>query len=210
MPGIIDRFGFYAILTDPVVGYETLSEIVVAHHVAFVQLRMKEKPRDEVLAVARNMRAITRGSATRFIVNDDPGIAADVGADGVHVGQQDASYGRVRSIVGNDAIVGISTHTLRQTMAACALGPEYIGVGPVYPTPTKKIADPPIGLDGMSAMLAVATVPAVVLGSVSPETLPALLAAGARNFAMVRPLNRSPNPDEVLRRILGAWEEAVG
>jgi thiamine-phosphate pyrophosphorylase len=195
-------FGFYAILTDPVVGYERLTEIVVEHGVAFVQLRMKDRPAEEVLATARAMRAITAGSTTRFIVNDYPEIAAMVGADGVHLGQDDLSYREARAIVGPAALIGLSTHNPSQTRAACAAGPDYIGVGPVFPTPTKKVADPAIGIPGMQAMLAAASVPAVVLGGITVENLPQVLAAGARNFAMVRPLNQSREPQDVLKAIL--------
>ncbi len=207
MGRIADRFGFYAILTDPVVGYERLTEIVVEHGVAFVQLRMKERPREEVLRVARAMRAMTAGSATKFIVNDYPEVAVEAGADGVHVGQNDPSYGRVRSIVGNEMLVGLSTHTPVQTAAACALGPDYVGVGPVFPTSTKKMADPAIGVGGMQEMLGVATVPAVVLGSITLENLPDILAAGAKNVSMVRPLNQSADPEGVLVRVLEALGE---
>jgi len=206
MTRVSDGFGFYAILTDPVVGYERLTEIVVKHGVAFVQLRMKERPRAEVLATARAMRAITQGSDTRFIVNDYPDIAVEAGADGVHVGQHDLSYGRVRAMVGNDMVVGLSTHSVRETTAACALGPDYIGIGPVFPTPTKKVADPAIGIEGMASKLARATVPAVALGSITIENLPRILAAGARNYAMVRPLNQSEDPQRVLREILAAQQ----
>jgi thiamine-phosphate pyrophosphorylase len=209
MSRVPQRFGFYAILTDPAVGYERLTEIVVAHRVAFVQLRMKDRTRSEVLAVANRMRAITRGSVTRLIVNDHPDVAAEVGADGVHVGQADMPYAQARAIVGPEAIVGLSTHSPEQTAAACALGPDYIGVGPVFPTTTKKIPDPAIGIDGMRRMLALASVPAVVLGSITLENLPEVLAAGCRNFAMVRPLNSSAEPDLVLKRILETYRRLV-
>jgi len=170
---------------------------------------MKGRCRAEVLETAQRMRAITAGSATRLIVNDWPDVAAEVGADGVHVGQSDMPYADARAIVGPDAIVGLSTHTPEQTRAACALGPDYIGVGPVFPTTTKKIPDPAIGIDGMRRMLGAATVPAVVLGSITLENLPAILAAGARNFAMVRPLNGSSEPEPVLKQILETYRRSM-
>ncbi|MBD3239193.1 MAG: thiamine phosphate synthase [Chitinivibrionales bacterium] len=205
-------FGFYAILTDPVCGYEHLTRLVVQYGIAFVQLRMKDRPTEEVRDIAAMMREVTAGSRTRFIVNDFPEIAAAVGADGVHVGQNDMPIEQARRIVGPDAIIGMSTHNPAQTARACAARPDYIGVGPVFPTPTKKIPDPPIGIEGMQTMLDIATVPAVVLGSITLENLPRILTAGARNFSLVRPLNSTPDPEPVLREIVrisgGSCEEA--
>jgi thiamine-phosphate pyrophosphorylase len=195
------RFGFYAILTSPERGYEYVAELCVEREIAFLQLRMKDAPEDSVVRTARRLRDITRGSRTRLIINDLPHVAAEVGADGVHIGQNDMPHDQARTIVGPDAIVGISTHSPEQTRAACRLGPDYIGIGPVFPTPTKKVPDPAIGIDGMREMLSLATVPAVVLGSITPQNLPEILAAGAGNFAMVRPLNRTPDPAQVLNTI---------
>ena len=208
-PAVPPTFGFYAILTDPLAGYERLTRICVDRGVAFVQLRMKNADERAVLETARLMRRITAGTQTRLIVNDYPAASRDSGADGVHVGQSDLPYAQVRAIVGPDAIVGVSTHSPRQTAAACAFGPDYIGVGPVFPTPTKKTADPAIGVDGMKRMLEIATVPAVVLGSITPDNLPDILRAGARNFSMVRPVNQAADPDAVVRRIMDVWRSVA-
>jgi len=196
------RFGFYSVLTDPVKGYDYLTSLLVDNGVAFVQLRMKDVPRDAVVDTALRMRKITDGSDTRFIINDDPHIAVEVGADGVHVGQSDMSYQQVRSIVGDDMIVGISTHNPQQTKDACLQQPDYIGIGPVWATPTKKIADPAIGIDGMKEMLAVSTIPAVCIGGIDLTNLPQVLEAGAKNFCMVRQLTQSENPEQILKDII--------
>ncbi|MBD3315825.1 MAG: thiamine phosphate synthase [Chitinivibrionales bacterium] len=205
-----DSFGFYAILTNPVRGYDYLTRLLVDYEVAFIQLRMKERLEREVAATAELMRRITEGTAGRFIVNDYPRIAAAVGADGVHVGQGDMPYAQARSAVGPDAIVGISTHSPEQTSEACGLNPDYIGIGPVWATTTKKVPDSPIGIEGMQKMLSSATVPSVVLGSITTETLPEVLKAGARNFSLVRPLNESDEPEKVLREILHVYHDNVG
>lgn len=191
-----ENFGFYAVLTNPVIGYEKMTAILVVHKVAFVQLRMKDAPREKVLQVAQNMRKITANSNTFFIVNDDVNLALEVGADGVHVGQDDMPYDEVRKLVGDDMIVGVSTHNIFQARKACNAypPPDYIGVGPVFKTPTKKIADPTIGINGMRDMLAIAqtskngNVPAVCIGGIDPLNLREVVAAGAKNFCMVRAL----------------------
>lgn len=193
-------FDFYAVLTEPILGYKRLTEILVEHEVAFIQLRMKNQPLEEVRRVARVMRDITSDTDSRFIVNDHPEIAAEVGADGVHIGQDDMPYDEVRKIVGPDAIVGLSTHSPRQTEQACALVPDYIGVGPVYATPTKENPDPVIGIDGMKRMVTTATVPAVAIGGINLENLPEVLKAGARHYCMVRQVTQSREPGDILKK----------
>jgi thiamine-phosphate pyrophosphorylase len=199
------EFGFYAILTDPVQGYEYCTKLLVDYEIAFVQLRMKDKPEDLILETARAMREITQGTKTRLIINDNPNIVKTIRADGVHVGQNDMPYNEARTIAGEKAIVGMSTHSVRQMRDACRLKPDYVGVGPVYATPTKKNPDPVIGIEGMKEMLAQATVPAVAIGGITLENLPLVLEAGAKNFCMVRPITTTQEPEKVLREILRVY-----
>lgn len=207
---IPNSFGFYGILTDPVRGYEYCTKLFVDYKIAFVQLRMKDAPRDAVVETARAMREITSGTTTRLIINDDPEIAKEIGAEGVHLGQSDMPYQEARRIAGKNAIIGLSTHSVAQVRAACALSPGYVGVGPVYATPTKKIPDPAVGIDGMKAMLAKATVPAVAIGGITLENLALVLSAGAKNFCMVRPITTSAEPETTLRRILAVCKKYRG
>jgi thiamine-phosphate pyrophosphorylase len=209
MEHMIPNFGFYAILTNPAVGYGRLAGILVKYDVAFIQLRMKNAPKNDVWRTARALRTITAGSNTKFIINDDPKLAADIGADGVHLGQGDMGYAEARAVVGESSIIGLSTHNVDQVRAACALGPDYIGVGPVFATPTKKIPDPVIGVDGMRDMLAAATVPAVAIGGINRENLEAVIKAGAKNFSMVRPLNETKDPESVLKQILDCYRSLI-
>ena len=200
-------FGFYGILTGPLHGYAYCTEILTAHEIAFVQLRVKDLAREEIRPIARAMRRLTEGTKTRFVINDDPALAAEIGADGVHIGQNDMPYPEARGVAGDAAIIGISTHSEEQVRMACGLFPDYIGVGPVYPTPTKKNPDPVIGLSAMQKMLSLATVPAVAIGGISLENLPDVLTAGARNFCMVRPINQAQNPEKVLKKILKIYKD---
>jgi thiamine-phosphate pyrophosphorylase len=204
---IPESFGFYAILTDPLKGHEDTARLLADYRIAFIQLRMKKEPADVIRATAEKLRAVTAGSASRFIINDYPEIAAATGADGVHLGRDDMPYEKARAIVGPEAVIGLSTHTPEQTRSACALKPDYIGIGPVYPTPTKEKPDPAIGIDGMKEMLAAATVPAVAIGGIDLTNLREVLAAGARNFCMVRQLMRSDHPEKVLKEIFKIYSE---
>ena len=204
---IPSRFGLYAILTDPLPGYEYMTQLFVDHQITFIQLRMKKEPLDSIKATAERLRAITEGSGSRLIINDHPQIAAEVGADGVHLGQDDLPCAQVRAMLGDNAIIGLSTHSPAQTAAAYKLSPDYIGMGPVYPTPTKEKADPVIGIKGMQEMLGMATVPAVAIGGIDLSNLREVLEAGAQNFCMVRQFMRAEEPEKVLQKVLNVYRE---
>ena len=197
----MDDFGLYLVMTDPFVGYERCCDAAVRAGVRMVQLRMKDARREDVVAVARSCRSITAGTETKFIVNDDPSIAAEVGADGVHVGQDDMSVTEVRAKYPSLKIVGLSTHNPIQVLLSKAVRPDYIGVGPVFPTPTKKIPDPTVGVEMAGRLCAAAPYPAVAIGGINAETLPSVLAAGVRNFAVVRAACGSNDPYAAIRRL---------
>lgn len=197
----MEDFGLYLVMTDPVVGYERCCAAAVKAGVRIVQLRMKDRPRDEIVAVGRALRRITAGTQTLFIVNDDPSIAAEVAADGVHVGQGDMPVAEVRRRYPSLRIVGLSTHSPEQARRAIDARPDYIGVGPVFATPTKKIPDPTLGVETAGRMIASVPFPAVAIGGLNLDTLPSVLAAGARNFAVVRAVCGSPDPYAAIRAI---------
>lgn len=194
-------FGFYLVITNPVAGYARTAEAAVRAGVAFVQLRMKHVSREEILREASEIRRVVSGTGTKFIVNDDPELAVRAGADGVHVGQDDMAPSLVRARFPELGIVGLSTHNPAQVEASNAEPVDYIGVGPVYSTPTKDIPDPVLGLDTMAAMISAARHPAVAIGGIDASRLPAVLAAGARNWAVVRAVCGDPDPYSAIRRL---------
>ena len=196
-----DGFGLYLVMTNPVAGYERCCEAAVRAGVTMVQLRMKDAPRDAVVSMARGLMAIVRGSETRLIVNDDPGIAAEAGADGVHVGQTDMAVHEVRRMYPSLGIVGLSTHSLAQAEAAIPLAPDYIGVGPVFKTPTKKIPDPTLGLETAGRMIASVPFPAVAIGGIDLGNVADVIAAGARNYAVVRAVCSAEDPYAAILRL---------
>jgi len=194
-------FGFYLVMTNPAVGYARCAEAAVKAGVRIIQLRMKHAERADILREAREVRRVTRGTDTLFIVNDDPSIAAEVEADGVHVGQDDMPVADVRRLFPSLKIVGLSTHNPAQSSAAIQQRPDYIGVGPVYATPTKDIPDPTLGLATMAEMIAAVPFPAVAIGGIDETRLPDVIAAGARNFAVVRAVCGSSDPYSAIRRL---------
>jgi len=197
----VTDFGFYLVITNPVVGYAKCAEAAVRAGVKIIQLRMKHATRAEILREAREMRRVTAGTETLFIVNDDPSIAAEAEADGVHVGQDDLPPADVRARFPGLRIVGLSTHNPAQVAASRAQPIDYIGVGPVYATPTKDIPDPTLGLATMRAMIDAAAHPAVAIGGIDATRLADVLAAGARNWAVVRAVCQSPDPYTAIRNL---------
>ena len=205
----MDDFGLYLVMTNPVVGYERCCEAAVNAGVKVVQLRMKDAPRAEVVAVARALRRITAGSETLLIVNDDPAAALEAGADGVHVGQTDMPVAEVRRNYPGLRIVGKSTHSPEQALAAVQEVPDYIGAGPVWPTPTKKIPDPTLGVAAAAAMARSVPFPAVAIGGIDESRIPELAAAGIANFAVVRAVCAASNPYERIVKLQEAFQRAI-
>lgn len=203
----IDSFGLYLILTNPAAGYEACAEAAVKCGLRYLQLRMKDTPDREVLPVARRLRQITRGSGTRFIVNDSVTVAAEAEADGVHLGQDDMGIEEARALwKAEGRIYGLSTHNPEQARRAAALGPDYIGVGPVYATTSKSVPDPVLGVESMGEMIRQSPVTTVALGGIFEENLSAVLANGAVNFAVVRAVNQADDPESVIRRLMDIWQ----
>ncbi|MCQ2368242.1 MAG: thiamine phosphate synthase [Kiritimatiellae bacterium] len=190
----MENFGLYLVITNPTVGYAECARAAVKAGVKIIQLRMKHVSREEIIEEARKLREITRGTDTAFIVNDDPEIAALVEADGVHVGQGDMSPSEVRRMYPSLKIVGLSTHNLEQVKASLSEPIDYIGVGPVYATPTKDIPDPTLGPDTAAEMIRSSKVPAVAIGGLDLETVKPVLEKGAKNFAVVRAVCKSTDP----------------
>ncbi len=196
-------FGLYLVLTDPLTSYEACTEAAVAAGVRFVQLRIKDRPAAEILPLAKRLRDITRGTETRFIVNDDPALAEAAGADGVHVGQDDMPLAEARRRYPQLRHFGLSTHSLEQARAALLQKPDLIGVGPVFATPTKATPDPTVGLEQAGAICRAteAECPAVAIGGIDAENLRHVLQAGARNFAVVRAVCKAEDPLAAIRNL---------
>ncbi|MBN2498171.1 MAG: thiamine phosphate synthase [Deltaproteobacteria bacterium] len=207
MSPVEDGFGFYGLLNEPAVGHERLARLMVERGVAFIQLRMKDAPEAQLLAVAGRLREIVR-PPSRLVVNDLPRVAAAVAADGVHLGQEDADIDAARAILGPGAIVGLSTHNQEQVLSACARGADYIGIGPVFPTATKARPDPVLGLEGLRRLIGLASVPAVAIGGIDLDNAARVLAAGARNICAVGCINASSDPAAALDRMLRIVEQA--
>lgn len=196
-------FGLYIIMTNPVVGYERFLEACIEEQMPWVQLRDKELADSELLNLSRHLVQLCRGTHTSLIINDRPDIALLAGADGFHLGQEDLPVDDARIIIppGRNLITGLSTHSPQQAKAALHCKPDYIGFGPVYPTPTKKKPDPAVGLSRIRQVVEESPVPVVVLGGLFPEHIEQVMEYGAKNICCVRYLNETEQPGSRIQEI---------
>jgi thiamine-phosphate pyrophosphorylase len=201
----VERFGLYLVITNPATSYERCAEAAVSAGLRYIQLRMKKASRDAIVATARNLRSITRGTTTRFIVNDDPAIAAEVEADGVHLGQDDMTLPEARKLYPGLRLFGLSTHSAEQAQRAVEVTPDYCGVGPVFATPTKEIPDPALGPEQAGAIIRAAPFTTVAIGGLNETNLAEVLREGAVNFAVVRYVCLAPAPFDAIRRLQDLW-----
>lgn len=165
-----------------------------------VQLRDKAAD-DQTIATRGAMAAeAARDHGALFIVNDRPDLALAMGADGVHVGQEDAPPRECRALLGDGAVIGLSTHSAPELDESGGEPVDYVSVGPVAPTPTKP-GRPGTGLGLVEHAAARCAMPFFVTGGVAPDTLLSMATAGARRFVVVRALTEAADPAAVARRL---------
>jgi thiamine-phosphate pyrophosphorylase len=152
--------------------------------VTFFQYRNKNGTRREIYETALRLVRVIRTSGALFILNDHADIAAAVGADGVHLGQDDLPIAAARLILGPKALVGISTHSLEQARSAQAAGADYIGFGPIYPTRTKD-AGAVQGIESLAAVTAAVSIPVIAIGGITRDTIGDVIRAGAGGAAVI-------------------------
>lgn len=156
---------------------------------AMLQLRAKELDDEGFLEIAKRIRSACAHAEVPFVINDRPDIARLVRADGLHLGQGDASIDDARKVVGHMPI-GLSTHDLRQATEADRKGADLIAFGPVFATQTKKDPDPVVGVERLGAVCRAVSRPVVAIGGITPENAAQALDAGARYVAVISALPR--------------------
>ena len=162
---------------------------LIAGGARFIQIREKSAPSDEFYRSVVDSLAAAGETGTRIIVNDRVDIAMAAGAHGVHLGQTDLPPAEARKLLGEDAIIGVSTHTIEQARAALGLPVDYIAFGPVWPTRTKEDPDPVVGLGPLGEVKRIAGEhPVVAIGGINGSNVAATLAAGADSAAIVSDL----------------------
>ena len=203
---------------------EEVTASLLAGGADILQLRAKNQDRATIQRVAEKLLPLCRAAGVPFILNDFPDLAAALDADGVHIGQDDGSLADVRRAIESERgihsglhsfihssppissprpfLIGRSTHSLAQARAALAEGFDYIGFGPLFPTPTKA-GRPAIGLEEIAVMEREfgARIPAFCIGGITPDTLHQVLSAGARRIVVVSALLQAPDVEAATRAI---------
>jgi thiamine-phosphate pyrophosphorylase len=190
---------------------EALLHAALTGGVDIVQLREKELDKDEIERSARTFRRLCDTHSALFIVNDDPWLARECGADGVHVGQDDVSAREAREILGPEAIIGLSTHSPEQLAGSATAPVDYVSVGPIWETPTKE-GRPGVGLGYVQHAAANAPHPFFAIGGIDPSNAAEVVSAGARRLGVVRAIRDSEAPAaaaEALREALALAGEAA-
>jgi thiamine-phosphate pyrophosphorylase len=183
---------------------EELVRAALQGGVDIVQLREKSGDDHAVVRGGRVFRRLCDAYDALFIVNDRPDLAIACAADGVHLGQDDGNVAAVRRLVGEDLLIGLSTHSAAQVDAA--VGVDYIAVGPVYATPTKP-EYPPVGTELVEYAAANARMPFFAIGGIDPGNVAEVVAAGADRVAVVRAIRDAADP-AAAARLLRARIEA--
>lgn len=202
----LDRLGHARlyVLIDGCPSPEALGNLVrslVEVGVDVVQLRDKQLDDRRLLQRARMVREWTAGSRTLFVVNDRPDLAALAGADGVHVGQNELSVKDVRTIVGPTTLIGVSTHSIEQARQAVLDGASYIGVGPTFPSGTKRFEQFP-GVALLRAVAAEIRLPAFAIGGVAQENVSEVLSTGIGRIAVSGAITSAADPVSAARDLL--------
>ena len=197
----------YAILDLGYVSPENAAataKLLLAGGADLLQLRAKHHDIETIRHVAESVMPVCNAAGCPFILNDFPELAAELGADGVHIGQDDGALSRARAIMGPGKIIGRSTHSLDQARAALAEGFDYIGFGPLFPTPT-KLGRPGIGLGDIAAMEREVgcKIPAFCIGGIKRSNLREVVAAGARRVVIVSDLLTAPDVAAATREARG-------
>jgi len=188
---------------------ENTTAALLSGGIRILQLRAKGVDTATVEHLARRMQPLCREAGAVFVLNDYPDMAARIGADAVHVGQDAGPLSTVRAIVGEDMLIGRSTHSPEQALAAVAEGADYIGFGPLFPTGTKQ-GRPSIGLQDIAAVQEkLGDFPMFCIGGINGTTLPSVLQAGARRVVIVSWLLQQPDPAAAARDIISRLADRV-
>ena len=169
--------------------------------VDILQLREKNMPANKIIELGKKVKLLCAEYGATFIVNDRVDIAYVLDADGVHLGQDDMDIESARKILGNNAIIGISTHASAQAQKAVADGADYIGMGPVFTTPTKP-GRQSVGLEYVKWVSENIKIPAFAIGGIDLDNVQDVVNAGAKKIAVVRAIINSDNPEKAAQEFL--------
>lgn len=201
-----ERAGLYLVTSQALsAGRPTLDivQAAVDAGVTLVQLREKDMVLRDYVVLAQQVRALTARAGALLIVNDRVDVALAVGADGVHLGQDDFPVPQARRL-GPELIIGASTHNVEEALRAQNEGASYINIGPIYPTGTKRWAGEFLGIEGLRRVAAAARVPFTVMGGIKDSHIPGLVRHGVRTMAVVTAITAARDPAAAARGLLAS------
>jgi thiamine-phosphate pyrophosphorylase len=204
--------GLYFVTDRALCGKKPLAEVVhqaVRGGAACIQLREKNVSTRFFVEEARRMKELLEPFRIPLIINDRLDVALAAGADGVHVGQEDMPYRIARRLMGSKAIIGLSVETWEDVERAESLDCDYLGVSPVFATPTKTDTKEPWGLEGLSKIRAFSRHPLVGIGGLNAENAGAVIMAGADGIAVVSAICAAPDPFQVSQALTGIIRAAL-
>lgn len=191
------------LVTDPELcaghGLDATVVDAVRGGVSIVQLRDKSASDAALIAMARRLKAALRGTGVPLIINDRLDVALASGADGLHLGQDDGDVAAARRVLGDAAIIGLSIQTRAQLARIDARSLDYLGVGPVFATGTKRDHARPIGFSGLAALVTASSLPCVAIGGLKAAHAAAVREAGADGMAVVSAICGRPDPAAAAR-----------
>ncbi|RUR41293.1 thiamine phosphate synthase [Vreelandella populi] len=167
--------------------------------VSFVQLRDKHASDAHMIAQAKRLKAVLAGSGVPLVINDRLEVALQSGADGLHVGQSDTAVQEARAALGPDALVGLSINTLEQLHAAPVSLLDYVGLGPVFATPSKRDHAAPLGFEGLAQLAAASSLPSVAIGGLKAEHAEQVFQTGAHGLAVISAICGQASPFDAAR-----------
>ena len=202
------RIDLYPVISSEFTNGRPVTEVLKAiadGGARIVQLREKNCTERELYKLAEAYRRITAQYDMLLIVDDHLDIALAVGADGVHLGQDDLPIPVGRRIA-PDLLLGSSTHNLAEAQAALADDAGYINIGPVFPTQTKNVSYPPVGLEQLQQIIPHVKIPFSVMGGIKERHLAELIAAGATRIAMVTEITQAPDITAKVKQLRAYWK----
>lgn len=205
----VTDYTLYLVTDRDLMSTETLEQAVedaCKGGVTLVQLREKHASRLEFVDLAYRVKRICDKYGVPFIINDEPEIAVEIGAAGVHVGQEDLEASRVREIVGPDAIVGVSAATVAEAQAAQQAGADYLGVGGIASTATKPEAGV-LTIEELREIVESVDIPVVAIGGVNARTIPGLLGMGLAGYSIVSAIIAADDIEAASRELRSLIDE---
>jgi len=197
--------GLYVILDPSACHAHSLLDVLTISAEAGVKLfqyRNKSASMNDAYVEGMALRARARDLGVLFVVNDRCDLALALDADGVHLGQEDLPLEFARTVMGPEALIGISTHTPGQVRSASSGQPDYLGYGPIFPPHSKSDHDPVVGIEGLRAVRSLTALPIFAIGGISPDTVGEVMQAGANGVAVISAVLKAPDIVHAIKAFL--------